>query len=80
MCRVRDQLTLYLGIKNGENVSPPWNELNCEYLEPLYEKTIIDSIPGIDDRHGGPIYKPDEFMNRVSTWLRSFNFASKSRF
>ncbi|XP_077967043.1 tetratricopeptide repeat protein 17-like isoform X2 [Styela clava] len=61
---VRDLLTTYIEIEEGENLPKPWTELNCESLEPVCEKSSIDKIQGVADRHSAPMHKKDDYMLR----------------
>lgn len=61
---VTELLTNYIGIEYGQSIPQPWDDLNCESLEPICDRTTIDEIPGIRDRHSGPMHKQDEYMKK----------------
>lgn len=61
---VTNQLSSYIGLKKGESSPQPWDDLNCELLEPLTQDTLLDTLPGIRDRHAGPMHKPDELLKK----------------
>lgn len=63
--RVHKLLTSYINIAEGENHPQPWEELNCEYLEPNTPPSSMDRIPGVIDRHSAPMHKQDDYMKRV---------------